>query len=265
MTKTQVATQETNTQLPAFLSQTAAPRGSEEIGSDDLSIPRIELIQAMSPQKKKSNADKYIEGAEEGMAYNTLTNELYENKLTICPVYFRKEFLVWPKKRNADSGSEFKGSFSSLKEALEEVKAQEQPELYHPVETHQHFCLVFNSRTDTWESAVISMSSSKLKISKQLNSILHQRCTSLQIDRFANKFDLNIVEEKNSKGEFYNYKPTLAGYVDETTFKQAEELYLGVKAGERDVSYKEAKEKEVKLVSGHPEENLSDGEFPEGM
>ena len=43
---------------------------------DDITIPRVDVLQALSPQRKKTNAE-YIEGAEEGMLFNTVTKQLY--------------------------------------------------------------------------------------------------------------------------------------------------------------------------------------------
>ena len=62
--------------LPDWLQGKGAARGSENVTTDDMLIPRIELVQALSPARKKSDA-AYIEGAEEGMLYNNVTRELY--------------------------------------------------------------------------------------------------------------------------------------------------------------------------------------------
>ena len=63
-------------QLPAHLAQDAG-LGNENVGTDDLAIPRLDLIQQLSPQIDKSSP-KYIEGAETGHIFNTLTGEVYD-------------------------------------------------------------------------------------------------------------------------------------------------------------------------------------------
>ena len=50
-------------------------RGSEDVTIDDLTIPRVDIIQDLSPQHKK-NKPEYIEGAEVGMLFNTVTGKL---------------------------------------------------------------------------------------------------------------------------------------------------------------------------------------------
>jgi len=50
--------------------------GAEDITRDDFLVPFIRIIQTNSPQVAKKN-EKYIEGAEAGMFFNTVTNQLY--------------------------------------------------------------------------------------------------------------------------------------------------------------------------------------------
>jgi len=75
-------------------------RGSEDVGMDDIILPRIDVIQALSPQIKKSDA-KYIEGAEQGKIYNrvvvlgahTLMNK--PRKSTSAPKTTRRPWRLW--------------------------------------------------------------------------------------------------------------------------------------------------------------------------
>src|SRR5688572_12124300 len=95
-----VATQNAN--LPAYIKQNQQARGSENVDMGDVAIPRIEIVQMLSPCLKKNDA-AYIEGAEAGMLYNSVTRELYGHKVDVIPVYFKKQWLVW-KDRKAGGG-----------------------------------------------------------------------------------------------------------------------------------------------------------------
>ena len=53
--------------------------GLEEMTSDDLAIPFIRVLQAMSPQVNK-RAPEYVDGAEVGMLFNTVTNSVYDGE-----------------------------------------------------------------------------------------------------------------------------------------------------------------------------------------
>ena len=41
---------------PAFMDPSST-RGSEGVGIDDITIPRVDVLQALSPQRKKTNAE----------------------------------------------------------------------------------------------------------------------------------------------------------------------------------------------------------------
>src|SRR5690554_1026126 len=95
MSKKNEVTKAVEEQLPAFLqAHINDTRGSEDVGTDDMIIPRIELVQGLSKARKR-NDPSYIEGSEEGHLYNNVTRELYGPAITVCPVLFRKEWLLW--------------------------------------------------------------------------------------------------------------------------------------------------------------------------
>ena len=66
--------------LPAkidFISDAGA--GLENIDKDDLALPFLKLLQTGSDETKKKHAN-YVEGAEAGMFYNTVTKKLYNGE-----------------------------------------------------------------------------------------------------------------------------------------------------------------------------------------
>ncbi|MCI0559216.1 MAG: hypothetical protein MN733_12035, partial [Nitrososphaera sp.] len=69
--------------------------GLEGIGSNDVAIPYLSIIQALSPQYKKG--PHRIEGAEEGDIYNSLTKHLVRGNigLTVIPCVYQKRFVEW--------------------------------------------------------------------------------------------------------------------------------------------------------------------------
>src|SRR5574343_180266 len=87
---------------PAWL-DADSHRGSEDVGVKDIILPRIDVLQALSPQIKR-NDPKRIEGAEQGMIFNTVSGELYDSEVNIVPIKFTREFIVW---KDRDSGGGF--------------------------------------------------------------------------------------------------------------------------------------------------------------
>ena len=73
----------------------AVGKGLENISNDDITIPRLAVVQAGSPQRKKKD-EKYIEGAEEGHIFNTVSNKLYDVEgITVIPCGYRKSYVEW--------------------------------------------------------------------------------------------------------------------------------------------------------------------------
>jgi len=210
--------------LPAYMNQGPA-RGQENVTVDDLSIPRLDVIQALSPQRKKS-APEYIDGAEEGQLFNSVTNTLYGEDVTFVPVYFRKEWLLW---RDRDSGGGFGGAYATPQEAAAE--ARERGQGWEPSETAQHFGLIIGD-DGTIEEVVISMSRSKLKASRQLNTLAKMAGG----DRFASAYKVSAVEVNGESGDYYNLNVKRTGWVDEDVYAAGETLYNAVSAGSKDVS-----------------------------
>lgn len=221
----------TNEQMPAFLQQHMSDnRGSEEVDANDLVIPRIELVQGLSKARKKSDPS-YIEGAEEGMLYNNVTRELYGASIKVCPVFFRKEWLLW---RDVDMGGGFGGAFPSAESAEAAKNAQENPSEWEVVDTPQHFVIVVKE-DGTREEAVISMAKTKAKASRLWNSLVRINGGP----RFSRIYEIKGVPDQNKVGqEFYNLQVKNVGYVDEKTFAFAEDVYELVKSGAADVDRK---------------------------
>ncbi len=64
--------------------------GLETIEKTDLALPFLKLLQSGSDETKKKHA-KYVEGAEAGMFYNTVTKKLYngEKGIEVIPVFYK--------------------------------------------------------------------------------------------------------------------------------------------------------------------------------
>lgn len=207
-------------------------RGSEGVSADDLSLPRLSIIQDLSPQRKK-NEDAYIDGAEEGMVFNTASNALYKGDLFIVPCFFRSEYVVW---KDRKQGGGFGVACTNEEDAEKWVQGQDDPSAWDISYTHQHFCLLVHKdstpENPRLEDVVLSMSRSQLKPSRKFNTMVHQAGG----DRFSRAYKLSVVGDKSPKGAFFNWKIDQMGYVPKYIFDRAEQVYEAVKSGQRDVS-----------------------------
>jgi len=216
-------------QIPDYIKQ--GNRGAENVGNDDLIIPRIELIQALSPARKK-NDSAYIEGADEGMLYNNVTRELYGSTVTVVPVFYTKQYLIWKDRKVGGGGSNgFRGAFNSKSEADDAVAALGEEGL-EVTDTAQHFVLV-KLKDGGWQEAVISMAKSKMKVSKRWNSLIRLTNT----DSFARAYQLSAATETNARNEsYYNFAVHPLGFVSKDVYEKAEKLYQTIRGGAVKVS-----------------------------
>ena len=199
--------------------------GSEEVTTSDKVLPRVDVLQALSPQIKKSDPG-YIEGAEQGSIFNTVTNEIYGDTITFIPVYFRKEFVIWKLRKH---GGGFIGAFPTQKEANDVHAHQPNSIEYEVVESHQHFIIILTEHGP--EEAVLSMTKSKLKVSRSLNSLIQ----IANVDRFAKAYKLRAIETSSDKGDFWSYNAMAAGFVSKELYEYGKSLYDLIKAGAADV------------------------------
>lgn len=234
MAKNQLAVKESEfevvtNEVPDWLPQ-GAVRGAENVTTDDMIIPRIELIQALSPARKK-NDPAYIEGADEGMLYNNVTRELYGEAVTVIPVYYTKQFLVWKDRKSGGGGSNgFRGAFATEQLAREAIASLGEEGL-EVSDTAQHFVLVKTG--DGWQEAVISMAKSKMKVSKRWNSLIRMSNT----DSFSRAYKLHAVVETNARNESYhNFGIAPLGFVTKEVYQRAEKLYETIRSGAVKVS-----------------------------
>lgn len=225
MSKNQVATSNAaiQTAMPAFLQGKTSSRGQENVTSSDLIIPRLEIVQSLSPCRKKTDP-AYIEGAEEGLLYNNVTRELYGAAAMLVPVFYKKEWLVW---KDRLKGGGFRGAFSSELEAKHHIATLDNPEDYFAQDTANHFCLLVKADGSA-EDIVVSMSKSKLKTSRKWNSLVRLAGG----DSFSRVYKLIGVEQTNANNDtFYGFDVVNAGFPTEAVYNRAEELYNAVSEG----------------------------------
>lgn len=209
-------------QLPAWLTKGDA-RGNEQVDSNDIILPRVGIIQAISPQLKKTDP-KYIQGAEQGRLYNTLTNELYGDEgILFVPVIFQKEWIAF---KDREKGGGFKGAWPFAEEvrARTEIEQMEDAADIELMESHSHIGFIVKP-DGSLEQAIIACTKSAIKFSRKLNSLV----TMSGVDRFAKAYTVHTSEVSSAKGDYYTYDAKPAGFVNQETYKEGETLYTFLK------------------------------------
>lgn len=221
-------------QRPDWLNDNTA-RGSEEVNNNDITLPRISIIQDLSPQLKQ-NKSEYIAGSKVGDMFNTVTNELITGALKVVPIYLQKQWIIW---KDRKKGGGFFGAYDSEQEAIRELpKLEGNANDYAIVDTDVHYVLILGDDGKITEAA-ISMSKSQKKVSRNWNTIIKMAGG----DRFSRVYALGTTNEENKNGdEYQNYTIKPIGYVTKEVYTLAETVYEAIRAGARKVDHDERPE-----------------------
>lgn len=202
--------------VPAHL-QTDAPMGNENVSSADMAIPRLNLLQQMSPEVRE------IAEAQPGMLYNTVTKQLY-NSVNVVNLAFQKDYAVFKKR---DLGGGLEGNFATLEDAKAHVASLSHPEDYDIVDTDKHFCMELDEEGQPVSPVLIYMSGSKLKVSKAWNSEIQLK--GKNADRFATVWNVGSFTDTNRRNDkFENFKVEFMGWAPESLYNAAKEAFVSI-------------------------------------
>ena len=265
MAKKDIAVQE-EAGLPAeFLNEMAldAGAGSEEITTDDLAIPFLRVLQKMSPQLSKREAE-YIEGATDGDIINTVTGQLWEcsdekdpAKITIIPVDFKFKVMEWWP-RNSKQGSGLVSSYTRNDELPTHSKIEVEGKMKtmtdkgtELIDTAEHYVLLVHP-DGMMEQALIAMSSTQLGASRKWNSLIKQKLIStangpVPAPSFSHMYTLGTAYKSNDDGEWSVFTISDAGRVENIdVYRAAKAFNMSVTSG--DVIVKHTQEKPAESV-----------------
>ena len=198
--------------------------GNENVRPEDQMIPRLSLLQAMSPEVTMGH-EKFIDGAHPGLLCNSLTDELY-SAVYCANLNFKVEFVVW---RKREIGGGLYGSFNTEQEAVEALNAD--PDVkdanhYDVQETHTHALLLLDENGQPTTPILCSMAVSKLKVSRQWNSMPQLR----EASRFASIWALSGKPVAGPQGTYFNLSVEFAGFA-------SDELYASIKKTYTDLGF----------------------------
>lgn len=204
-------------------------RGSENVGTDDLVIPRLTILQALSPELEEGKPE-FIKGAKQGDLINTVSRQNYGKSVYVVNVHYSKLWLVW---RDRKRGGGFYGAFPDPEQANARAKEEGgKAEGIEAQDTPTHLCLLPNRSTGAIDEIMIPMPRTKAKVSRQWNSQMRMAGG----DRFARVWQLSSVKEENNRGEsYFNYVVAASGFPAKKLYDQAEKLFHQIAQNERRV------------------------------
>ncbi len=225
-----------------------AGAGFEEAGMDSFAIPFLSILQSGSPQCKRSDG-AYIQGAEEGMFINSVTNEVIsgESGIWVVPFYFAQRFIAWGLR---EKGGGFKGEYMPTDPIIRTTAKDDKNRdiiAAHPdqqlVDTRVHYVLLMTA--DGFTPAVLSLSSTQVKKSKQWMSRMQQMSITnpatgqlVPAPMASHMWHLTTVPESNDQGSWFGLKVGEAQLLtDLDAYTKAIELKKQVQAGQAKAQY----------------------------
>ena len=212
--------------------------GLENITTEDMQIPFIRIIQALSPQLQKDDP-LYIKGAEQGDIFNTVSQEIYKQDegVIVVPAFFEKKFLEF-QLRSSGGGfvRELAADDKDIAMTNREGTIEMLPNGNELVRTHQHL-VIAKSADGTIAPSVLDMKKTQLKVSRRWNTLKNSARlpSGALMPIYGTAWQLTTVLEANDQGKWFNYKLDRINDVTpeiEKMMLEARNMYQGVSKGE---------------------------------
>ena len=234
----QVANKEEAGALAVNLFEADADKGSQNITQEDLALPFLKVLGQLSPEINKRDG-KYVEGAEPGMILNTVTNEIFDGAkgIDVLPVFYERKYVEWQ-----DRGDS-KGAPVAIHNAESDIVStttrdksykDRLPNGNYLENTANHFVVVLGKSP---QSALISMKSTQLKISRKWNSMmmgikLQGKNGMFTPPTYSHIYKLKTTQMSNDKGTWFGWDVSKVGPIeDKSVYESAKNFAEKVSKG----------------------------------
>lgn len=184
--------------------------GKENVKAKDLLIPRLVILQSLSPQVLKKKAE-YIEGAEVGDFCNVATGDIYKEEILVVPCHFATAYIEWGKNRGGIV-SNYGDDPSILSKCVRNDKFQYVlPNGNEVQENAQWYCLLQNG--ETWQRVFFPLKATNLKHSRKWQTLTQTETVKLpngefwKPPMFWRSWKLIIVNDGNDQGDWATFRP----------------------------------------------------------
>ena len=231
----QVATKKEGA-LATFDMEADAQQGAQNISQEDLALPFLKILGQLSPEVNKRDG-KYVEGAEPGKIINTVTNALYDS-IEVVPCHYKRQYIEGAA-RGTSTGApvashEADSDFISQTTRGKDYKDR-LPNGNYLDNTANHFGLCLS---DNPETALISMKSTQLKVSRKWNSMMmgikmQGKNGLFTPPTYSHIYKLSTVQMSNDKGTWFGWDVSKVGPVtDKAIYDMSKSFAESVGKGE---------------------------------
>ena len=192
--------------------------GLENVTSKDILIPRLTILQALSPQIDPQ-APEFDEDARAGNIYDVGLQESFGNLITIIPVHYAKTWLQWAPRSSGKGLQGIHDNGAILDKCGKDEKGR--PVLDNGdliVETAQFYVLNMNANL---RKSFIPMASTQLKKSKRLltlatsERLVNSAGNEFVPPLFYRTYDLGTIPESNNEGRWIGWTVERAAALDQ--------------------------------------------------
>ena len=241
--------------LPSNMFEGDAAKGLGKIGQEDLALPFLKILGQLSPEVNKRDG-KYVEGAEPGMIYNSVSGDLYDGVkgIDVIPCFYKLEYIEW-KDRGEGPGAPV-AIYDSSSDIMSKTKPDANykdrlPNGNYIEKTASHFVIISG---DSPSTALISMKSTQLKISRKWNSMM----SGIKMKgangmftpaSFSHIYKLKTTQMQNDKGTWFGWEVSKVGPVtDKGLYDQARSFSENISKGSVKAKHGEDKPKDQSSI-----------------
>ena len=241
--------------LPSNMFEEDAAKGLGKIGQEDLALPFLKILGQLSPEVNKRDG-KYVEGAEPGMIFNSVSGELYDGVkgIDVIPAFYKLEYIEW-KDRGEGPGAPV-AIYDSSSDVMSKTKPDANykdrlPNGNYIEKTASHFVIITG---DSPSTALISMKSTQLKISRKWNSMMSGIKLKGQNGlftpaSFSHIYRLKTTQMSNDKGTWFGWEVSKVGPVtDGSLYQQAKTFSENISKGSVKAKHGEDKPKDQSII-----------------
>jgi hypothetical protein len=241
--------------LPANMFEEDAAKGLGKIGQEDLALPFLKILGQLSPEVNKRDG-KYVEGAEPGMIYNSVSGDLYDGVkgIDVIPCFYKLEYIEW-KDRGEGVGAPV-AIYDSSSDIMSKTKPDANykdrlPNGNYIEKTASHFVII---QGDSPSTALISMKSTQLKISRKWNSMMsgikmNGKNGMFTPASFSHIYKLKTTQMSNDKGTWFGWEVSKVGPItDGSLYDQAKSFSENISKGSVKAKHGEDKPKDQGII-----------------
>lgn len=187
-----------------------AGAGLENVKATDTLLPRLTILQALSPQLNKKKVE-FIEGAAVGDWCDVSIGEVFKDSVEIIPCHFIVQYIKWKKNRGG-----FLGNLGADARVLRDTTLNDKRQHVTPegdvIAETAHWYVMLHVGME-WRRAFLPFSSTGLKVSRKWHSLIGAEVLfgskgPFKPPLYYRPWTLKVATESNDQGDWYLAAPT---------------------------------------------------------